>query len=123
MCACTAPADALEVVQWTTGIVAAATTAGRVTVLESVVVPAVSVVLAAVNSVPVDQPRLQPPAHVAIVVVTFAEATVTTERVGIDTAPMLVLAAPVASVTMPGSITKWTGPPLFRLASLIASWM
>src|SRR6516165_4893341 len=112
MCACTAPAEALDVVQCTTGIVAAATTAGRVTVLESVVVPAVSVTLAAVNSVPVDQPRDQPPAQVAIVVVTFALAMVTTERVGIAIAPMLVLAAPVASVTMPGSSTHRTVPPL-----------
>ena len=91
MCACTAPADALEVVQWTTGMVAAPTTAGSVIVLESVVVPAVRVVLAAVNSVPLEKPRDQPPAQVVIVVVTLAVATVTIDFVGM----LMVLAVVV----------------------------
>src|SRR6185503_10910817 len=117
-----APAEAFEVVQWAIGTVAAALKATAGTrVDESVVVPAVNVVFAAVNSVPVEKPRDHPPAQVAMVVVTFAVAPITVERVGMFTEPRLVLADPVARVTIPGSIIQYTAPPPVKAASLIAS--
>src|SRR5579859_887617 len=127
MCACSAPAEAFDVVQNAVGTPAAiaAVFTGVLIVDDSVVVPAVSVVLAAVKSVPVPpvRPSDHPPAQVAIVVVTRAVALITIERAGIFTDPRLVVGAPVLSVTMPGSIFHHTIPPLFRAASLIASWI
>ena len=113
---------AADVVQKATGTAVAALNAKFGTSVElSVVVPAVNVVFAALNSVPVENPSDHPPVQPVMVVATRAVAEVTTERVGILTLPKLVDCPPVFSVTMPGSICQKTRPPPFRLASLIAS--
>ncbi len=122
MCACSAPAEAFDVVQCAMGRLAAAFMVTGVLMVElSVVVPAVSVVFAAVHSVPVENPRDHPPAHVPIVVVTRPVALITVERVGTFMLPRFVFAPVVLSVTMPGSIFHQTNPPLFKEASLMAS--
>lgn len=93
-------------VQCTKGCVAAALNAtGSLWVEESDVVPAVSVVFAAVISVPVDQPSDHPPAQVPIVVSTRRLAPEITDRVGIF-APKVVFAPLVLSVSVPESIRK-----------------